>query len=306
MSFKTPGAIRGHRRLDLLVGMVLTVGVVGGCAVGDLATADRMKNGLVIVLPGIEGRSKYNADIARGLSRGGVPFAIEIYDWGTGLPLGSLVNLVALDRNRGQARKIADRIVRYQQDYPGRSIHLVGHSGGGGLAVLTLEALPPGVQVSSAVLLAAAMSPDHDLNQALNHTENGIWNFHTSSDVGYLQVGTGLFGTIDRKHTRAAGAVGFRRPAGASTTRARAYDKLHPVRYRPEMAQAGNRGGHTGWARRQFVAVWVAPILLAAGDGREGYHIPLDDRLEGLVGRGPPEPKAAIGALVPRDPVDSR
>ncbi len=263
-----------------MVAVLLAVGANSGCVVSHLATADRMRNGLVIVLPGIEGRSKYNVDIARGLADGGVPCAIEIFDWGTGLPLGGLVNLVSLERNRRQAGLVADRIVEYQRDYPGRGVHLVGHSGGGGLAVLTLEALPPGTRATSAVLLAAAVSPDHDLTRALTRTEKGIWNFYTNTDIGYLQVGTGLFGTIDRKHTRAAGAVGFRRPARASARTVRAYEKLHSVRYKPTMFYTGHRGGHTGWTDREFVAVWLAPVILAAGDSRAGYHIALDDRLE--------------------------
>ncbi|MBN1345761.1 MAG: hypothetical protein JXQ73_23915 [Phycisphaerae bacterium] len=271
---------RGWPGLLALSILLITAGT--GCVVNDLATADRLKYGLVLVLPGIEGRSKYNADIARGFDDGGVPCAIEIYDWGTGLPLGGLVNLMALDRNRRQAIDIAERIIRYQDDYPGRPVHLVGHSGGGGLAILTLEALPPGTKITSTVLLAAAISPDHDLTRALASTEAGIWNFYSSADIGYLQVGTGLFGTIDRKHTRAAGAVGFKRPTTGPTSRQRAYEKLHSVRYKPTMASAGNRGGHTGWSSRSFVAVWLAPVILATGDSRAGYTIALDDHLNSL------------------------
>jgi pimeloyl-ACP methyl ester carboxylesterase len=260
--------------------------------VGNLSATERLKNGLVVVLPGIEGRSKYNADILKGLNDGGVPCAIEIYDWGTIVPLGALVNLAALDRNREQARQIAQRIVQYQQDYPDRPVHLVGHSGGGGVAVLALEALPPGHTVTSCLLLAAAISPDYDLTNALNHADEGVWNFYSDSDVGYLQVGTSLFGTIDRRHTRAAGAVGFK-PRHPTTWRSRdtgAYAKLHSIAYKSSMADAGNRGGHAGWTHRRFVSIWLAPIILATSDGRAGYQIPFDDRLREqiLVEKGTP------------------
>jgi pimeloyl-ACP methyl ester carboxylesterase len=273
------------RRLEWVCVPLMLAGS-SGCVVSGLSNAERMKNGLLIVLPGIEGRSKYNADIAKGLAEGGVPCAIEVFDWSTGMPL---VNLVALERNRRQAELIAERVVRYQQDYPGRPIHLVGHSGGGGLAILTLEALPPGTTVTSAVLLAAAISPRHNLTRALERTDKGIWNFYSSGDIGYLQVGTGLFGTIDREHTRAAGAVDFERPTTASQRTMRAYEKLHSVRYKSAMANTGNRGGHGGWTSHNFVAVWLAPVILAAGDGRPGYMIALDDRYNRLVGQNDAE-----------------
>ncbi len=251
---------------------------------GNLGSTDRLRNGLVLILPGIEGRSKYNSDILAGLNDGGVSCAIEIYDWTTILPMGALLNLTAIDRNKEQARLIAQRVVEYQNDYPERPVHMIGHSGGGGLAVLTLEALPPGHKVNSAILLAAAISPEYDLAKALSNTEAGIWNFYSNSDTGYLKVGTSLFGTIDRRHTRAAGAVGFRTP---STTRAdtkNLYAKLHSVGYRDLMAYAGNRGSHAGWTDRRFVALWLAPVILTAGDGRAGYEIALDDSIEKKVG----------------------
>jgi len=270
---------RAGHRANLVIAAALAALGSGGCMARNLVTAERMKNGLVLILPGIEGRSKYNADLLCGLADGGVPCAIEIFDWGTIVPLGGLVNLVAIERNREQARRIADRVVQYQRDYPNRPVHLVGHSGGGGLAVLALEALPPGHKVSSALLLAAAISPDYDLTRALHNTEAGIWNFYSSADVGYLKVGTGLFGTIDRRHTRAAGAVGFKMPTTTRESVRSTYAKLHSVSYKPAMAQAGHRGGHAGWTGRRFASLWLAPVILAASDDRAGYSIALDDHL---------------------------
>ncbi len=277
-----------HRILGLAGCCVIAV--TGGCSVGHLARAERMKDGLVLVLPGIEGRSKYNTDIARGLDEGGVPCAIEIYDWGTTVPLGGLVNLMALKRNQRVAQQIAERILDYQAEYPGRPVHLVGHSGGGGLTILVLEALPPRAEIASAILLAAAISPDHDLSLALSRTRRGIWNFYSKADIGYLRVGTGLFGTIDRKHTQAAGAVGFRRPTSGPEWKLKAYEKLRSVRYRGSMRPAGNRGTHTGWADREFVALWLAPVVLATGDARAGYQITFDDRYNPKPGTSLPEP----------------
>ena len=66
------------------------------------------------------GDGKLTEDIARGLDGGGVSWAIEIRDWTS--RLGPLYNLKAADRNREEARNLADRIVRYQWSYPGRQI----------------------------------------------------------------------------------------------------------------------------------------------------------------------------------------
>ena len=51
--------------------------------IDHLDNADRQASGLVLVLPGIEGRSTLNLDIAQGLVDGGVPLAVEVHDWTT-------------------------------------------------------------------------------------------------------------------------------------------------------------------------------------------------------------------------------
>jgi pimeloyl-ACP methyl ester carboxylesterase len=228
----------------------------------DLVTADELKNGLVLILPGVEGPSRFNANIARGLREGGVKSAIQVYDWGTGSALGWMVHLTALERNRHQARRIARRILAYQSAFPNRPVHLIGHSGGGGIAVLALEYLPPESKVTGALLLAGAVSPDHDLRRALSRTELGIWNYYSKKDIGFLTLGTSIFGSIDRRHGRAAGAVGFKQPPYLSKNdRALYQTKLHQVAYSKRMRKSGHIGSHTGWTSRGFVRSWLAPML---------------------------------------------
>lgn len=233
-----------------------------GCSVSDLGTPVRMSRGLVIILPGIEGRSGWNYDIARGLDEGGVTSGIEIYDWNTPIPGGALVNLTDYDRNLEQARKLAKRIMSYQDKYPGRSVHLIGHSGGGGMSIMTLETLPKNRRVSAAILLAAAVSPEHNLTKALRRTQYGVFNYWSPGDVGFLQIGTSLFGNIDRRHGPAAGAVGFEIPAGLSQDARGEYKKLHQIKWTSKMASYGNPGTHTGWASRSFVRKYLAPLIL--------------------------------------------
>lgn len=255
----------------------LLLAVFGVCLVGGLGCqlphrvqrTDRYLRGIVFVLPGIEGRSVWNRNIAVGLDEGGVASAIEVYDWTVGVP-GSLVyNLADLGRNRRQAERLARRIVEYRARYPGSPVHLVGHSGGGGIAVLALEALPPGRQIDMAILLAPALSADYDLTTALRRTRYGICNFYSTRDVGLLKVGTTVFGPIDRKPGAAAGAVGFRLPAGLDEAGRVLYaEKLRQVRWHKRLAGLGADGSHLGWASRRFAREYLAALIIRNEAGR--------------------------------------
>ena len=112
------------------------VPLIACTAPARLRTETRYDYGAVFLLPGIEGQSGWTRDVAIGLEEGGVSSAIEVYDWTTGLPGGFLFNLMDFERNRREAQKLVDRIVAYQDDHPGRPVHVIGYSGGGGVAVL--------------------------------------------------------------------------------------------------------------------------------------------------------------------------
>lgn len=125
----------------------------------DWLTPERAEKGYTIILPGVEGTSWFNISVARGLVDAGHDRAIEIHDWTTGYWPMFVYHLMALERNREKAREIAERIVAYQDRYPGRPVTLIGHSGGAAMAVLVLESLPVDRQVTQAILLAGALSP---------------------------------------------------------------------------------------------------------------------------------------------------
>ncbi|MFN0051766.1 MAG: hypothetical protein ACKV0T_06225 [Planctomycetales bacterium] len=223
---------------------------------------ERVERGYTLVFPGVEGTSWFNISVARGLVDGGHDAAIEIHDWTTGYWPMFVYHLMALERNRAAAREIARKIVAYQDAYPDRPVTLIGHSGGAAMAVLVLEALPPERQVSQAILLAGALSPQYDLTSALRHTERGITNFYSGGDALYLMAGTLALGTVDRRHSLSAGAVGFRMPSDLSEAERALYaERLHQEGYRLEMARSFNLGGHFGPVNRQFVSQWIAPLL---------------------------------------------
>ncbi len=247
------------RALALIASLV----AFNGCSYfRDLDSIERLERGYTIVLPGIETASMANSNIAQGLKNGGVETAIEVHDWTTGSPLLMLVHLRHLDRNKREARKLAHKIVDYQDAHPGQPVYLIGHSGGGGLTLLTLEALPADRKITAAILLAPAVSPGYDLSDALAKTEAGIWNFHSPMDAILLVAGTTVAGTIDGVHAPSAGAVAFEVPADLSPAAEQNYrTKLHQVPYSLEMAAHGNLGGHFGSTWHRFTAAYLAPII---------------------------------------------
>lgn len=225
-----------------------------------LRTPERLAQGLVLVLPGIEGYSRLNRRLARGLAQGGVPYSIEIYDWTFGW-IWQLWSLRSRRRHTEQATILASRIAEYQNQYPGRPVHMVGHSGGGAMIAFTLEVLDPSRKITSGVMLVPALSPNYDLRTAVSRTERGIWNYCTRGDLFFLGAGTLLCGTADGRHCIAAGNVGFSKSALAQG-RVSNQAALRNVPYRWEMFRSGHTGGHLSVTRSQFAAREIAPQLM--------------------------------------------
>jgi len=246
----------------ILSGLALAT-VVGGCSGGDNAlytTADRLENGLVIILPGIEGESPMNHDIRRGLGIAGCNRALPIYSWGRPVPgVGMLLNQVDFVGNRLAGVRIAKMIEEYQDQHPDRPVYLVGHSGGGGVAVFAAEAMSDGRQVDGLVLLSASIWSGYDLSKALGKCRNGIVNFYNESDVGLLGVGTTVLSNVDGMKGPSAGLVGFKRPN--SDEAAAAYRKLFQI---PITSSMGGGDPHAAATKPRFVSTYVAPWIRAA------------------------------------------
>lgn len=227
-----------------------------------LLQPERLDRGLVIILPGIEGRSVLNYSIGWGLLDAGCQYAIEVDDWTTGYKLPP-IHLCWLERNQRQAARIAGRIEDYRTSYPGRPVHLMGHSGGGGITLLTLEALSHPHSVTSAILFAPAVSPSMNLSTALSRVEQNITHFHSPLDVFLLGIGTMLLGTIDRKYGLSAGNTGFEFPRDADASVKQLYqERLIQHRFTPDMIRHWNLGGHFGCVNRVFVHDRIAPLIL--------------------------------------------
>jgi pimeloyl-ACP methyl ester carboxylesterase len=234
-----------------ILGAVLPV---MGCADNaEYLTEDRLNNGLVIILPGIEGHSQLNENIRSGLVAGGVYRAMPIHPWGRPLPLvGPLITQVDFLGNRLAGIGIAKIVTDYQDKHPDRPVYIVGHSGGGGVAVFTAEAMPEGRQIDGLILLSASISSAYDLKKALSHCRNGIVSFYNKGDSTLLGLGTIVVGTVDGTHGPSAGLIGFD-----------AFDKPgYESLYQVKMVGV-SEDSHTTSTQAGFVANFVTPWVLS-------------------------------------------
>ncbi len=231
----------------------------GGCYRQPYQTPEMMSTGLVVVLPGIEGRSPLNKGIVQGLVDGGVRYGIDLENWTSWL--GPLYNMRAELHNRRKATQIAVHVAEYKFAHPDKPVILVGQSSGGAIALWIAEAMPEGQEVDGIILLAPAISPGYMVDFALSKTKRGIVNFYSSRDWLFLGVGTTITGTMDGKHSSSAGKVGFTVPAKPG--RSKVYDKLFQIAWHQQMAMAGNTGSHLTSSTEGFVANYVAPLALS-------------------------------------------
>ena len=238
--------------------LVLALGVLSavGCSPTskEYVTDARLAEGLVIILPGIEGEGPNSYNIRRGLLSAGVRSAMPIYRWGRPIPLaGVLLNQADFIGNRLAGGRIARFIENYQDSHPGRSVWLVGHSGGGGIAVFAAEELEENRQIDGLVLLSASISGNYNLTKALGRCRRGIVNFSSGRDE--ILGATIFIGNVDGGRARSAGLGGFdKHPPG-----------LHEIPWHSGMAASGNHGGHMDSAGSRFVARYVAPWVMGSG-----------------------------------------
>ncbi|MCE5277906.1 MAG: alpha/beta fold hydrolase [Planctomycetaceae bacterium] len=253
------------RSRGLLAIVLLAVAMLGGCGgATDFSTAGRLENGLVLILPGIEGESGLNHDIRNGLVAGGVDCAVSIRSWGRILPppFGMLASQVDVIGNRLVARSIAKDVAEYQDKHPGKPVYIIGHSGGGGIAVFVAENMPDGHKVDGLILLSASISSAYDVTKALENTRRGIVNLYNKGDGMLLGVGTTLFGNVDGIRGPSAGLLSFDAPPEkASPSKHEAYKRLYQVQVTQEMSLGGS--SHTSSTEPGFVSLYIAPWLLS-------------------------------------------
>jgi pimeloyl-ACP methyl ester carboxylesterase len=268
--------------------LLLTAGALcalAGCADnGPYMTEERLDQGMVMILPGIEGVSQLNKDIREGLSDAGIEWAMPIESWGRPVPLfGMFLNQMDIIGNRIAANSLANDIEEYIDAYPGRPVYLIGHSGGGGMAVFVAEALDDGYMVDGVIVLSGSISSAYNLEKALANTRYGIVNFYNRSDGGLLGAGTTLLGNVDGIRGPGAGLLGFDWPdENDDIARRVAYNHLYQIRLERDMILGGD--SHTAVTNPVFVSTFVSPWIYSSSwpaifNAQSVAYTPTEDEL---------------------------
>lgn len=195
--------------------LMAVAAVLAGCEETPYWQQPMAENGLVVILPGIQGVDDSVYSINRGLDQAGLRQAVVIQTWGKPVPIaGMLLNQVDKLGCRLDAVAIAGKIMAYQNHFPDKPVHIIGHSAGGAVAVFVTEGLsdqaPAGAKpIEGLVLLSPSISNIYDLTKSLSMCNKGILNCYNPNDVALLGVGTTVLGNLDGLPGPSAGLDGF-------------------------------------------------------------------------------------------------
>jgi pimeloyl-ACP methyl ester carboxylesterase len=218
------------------------------CGAAEPAAPSQVE-GRLLILPGVGNTRFHLADFVATAERQLPRFEVDVRTWG--VPFMTIHNLRAHERNVATAEKIAADIADWRRANPGVPFYLVGYSGGGGMATLVTAALPEDISIDRLVLVAPAISPDYPLaNDVLPQVREYVVNYASERD---LQVGWGTrtFGTIDRKKTASAGAIGF----------ASSHERLLEYRWSSADEPFGHAGNHLAYLNARWQAAKLLPAL---------------------------------------------
>lgn len=236
--------------------VLLSALAAAGCAqLTPRADPDKSKD-VVLVVHGVDGAGPWYNGLIDGLRDGGVTAEIELVNWGA--PLMILPNLQMPSVHHDAESKLAGRIKLWRQEHPDGRLSLVGHSGGCGVILATLAALPGDCRVDDAVLLAPAVSPGYSLAPSLAHMNGTMYSFYSDKDQTLLNAGTSVGGTYDGVWGKSAGLNGF---GDVTKLAPELQGHFRQYAYRPEWDKAGNNGDHFGWRKREFVQQYIAPLV---------------------------------------------
>lgn len=223
------------------------------------ATEPEESRPLVILLDGIGGFDliQKSADLGFGTVR--QSHEVRRFYWSHGFGRW-LRDLQDFRHFQAKTEELAREVRTILAREPNRRIYLVAHSGGTGIAVGAAELLPPD-SLERLVLLSSALSPEHDLRDALRACRGGIVSYHSRYDYLFLHWGTSQFGTIDRHYQPSAGYMGFVVPEQLAPRDRKLYTRLIQVPWNPRMIWQGNFGNHLGPVQPTFLAGEVAQWL---------------------------------------------
>lgn len=209
---------RAVARRVVLVAMLVVPGLAGCGPKAPLDSVQQRTEGLVVVLPGLEGDAVWNRRMAEALRDGGVRSAIVVRDWGIGLPGKQLANLYLRDRADAAARALAEDLAEFARVYPGRPVQVIANSSGAYVALRALEELGEGEGIDQLILLGAGVDPDYDLTLALLRVRQRSVAYVAPNDWVVLGVGSSALGMLDGSRGVGAGRYGFTGRASMSVS----------------------------------------------------------------------------------------
>jgi pimeloyl-ACP methyl ester carboxylesterase len=255
----------GQRRgllFCLVIGGLATLAAPGcACRRATLTTyaAPVPEAGVVFVADGAGNYQNASRALDNASKEGGFPLQIVTFEWSHGY-LRSFADLVHYSYARAQGRRLAETVLAYRRDNPGRPVHLAGHSAGATVVLAALECLPPET-VDRAVLISPSLSAGYDVRPALRGVKHGLHNFHSQRDWVYCGLITRVLGNSDRNRQACSGRVGFRVLAMPGDEYF--LSKMFQRPWSPADAETGNQGGHFGNYESAFLRQWVLPMFLA-------------------------------------------
>ena len=215
----------------------------------EAPATEHFAQGRLLVLPGIRNTKFHLSGFMNSAQRQLPNFDISVETWG--LPLMGMLNLRAEQRNLESAQRIAAEITLWRRSHPEQLFYLMGYSGGGGIAALTLQFLPDDIAIDRLILIAPAISPEFPLaRHAADHVNEFVANYASQRDI-QVGWGTRTFGTIDRRYGISAGYSGF----------SQRFDQLAQWNWSTEDRSIGHRGNHVAYLSRRWQRVDLLPAL---------------------------------------------
>jgi pimeloyl-ACP methyl ester carboxylesterase len=249
------------RRVGWVSISVLLLTVLGGCTA---RFGPKAEHGITFYCPGAGNFDFGDVGVREGLEAAGYQGQVAAVLWTVSFN-------PAIDQRLGNAKlgaiRLARTIEQYIDEYPGRSVNLIGLSAGTGVAIWALEDLAPGYRVDNVVLLGSSLWHRYDVGDALQHVNGTIYNYYSPQDV-ILAGPMKLFGTIDGVFGEdGAGAVGLQSPRGS--------DRIVNIEWEPTFERYGNYGNHTDGTRAPFVEAYISKHIIAD----ESEHSPPGETL---------------------------
>jgi pimeloyl-ACP methyl ester carboxylesterase len=242
---------------------ITTLLLVSGCQPPPQLPLDRQEatRGKVLLLLGAVNTRHHLSGLAQMIREAHPGLEVVLRPWG--VPLLSVHNLRAYERNREVAGKMAGELADYRRAHPDAIIDVLGYSGGGGVAVFLVEALPPNVQIDRLILVAPAISRAYPLKQQVfPHVREFIVNYASDRDV-QVGWGTATFGTIDRVFEVSAGYTGFELE----------HPRLVQVRWDKAMKRQGHHGNHRSYRAPPWQRKYLLPALDPGVTAEELRHL---------------------------------